>query len=254
MVELASFTKYYNKTLAVSDVSFVVPDSCVTGLVGLNGAGKTTILKAISAIHYGDTGSVFVNKINAEQFPKKIKSLCGFVTEQPALYPTYTVCEFLETVLKLKNGLYSGKEHLKKQELHERVFDLMNQFSICTVSSKKIKELSKGYRPRLSFAYAYSANPSVFLLDEPMSGLDPRQIIEMRLLIKKLSKNKTVIFSTHNMHEVEEVCSHVIVLHKGTVIASGTPEQICLHTQTTNFETAFMKLTATSSGDVSGEK
>jgi ABC-2 type transport system ATP-binding protein len=237
LIQLKSFTKYYNKVPAVIDVSFCVPDNGVTALVGLNGAGKTTILKAISAIHYADKGSVIVNGIDVVEFSEKVKDQCAFVTEQPRFYPTYTVCELLEIEIELKNHI------LSKKETYKRVRELVSQFSLQAVCSKKIKELSKGYRQRLSFACAFCGHPSVFLLDEPMTGLDPRQIIETRNLIKNLSKNKTVLFSTHNMHEVEEICTQAVILHQGTVVATGTPAEICLSTATKTFEDAFMKLT-----------
>ena len=238
MIELKSFTKSYNKVPAVSDVSFCVADNSITALVGLNGAGKTTILKAICAMHYADKGFVIVNGFDVAEFSEKVKEQCAFVTEQPRFYPNYTVCELLEIEIKLKSSIVS------KKEIFKRVGELLSQFSLQDVYFKKIKELSKGYRQRLSFACAFCGNPSVFLLDEPMSGLDPRQIIETRNLIKNLSKDKLVLFSTHNMHEVEEICSRAIILHKGKVVATGTPKEICSYTATKTFEDAFMKLTS----------
>ncbi|OJF77730.1 MAG: hypothetical protein BKP49_01770 [Treponema sp. CETP13] len=249
MIELKSFTKCYKNFAAVKNVSFIAPDNCVTALVGLNGAGKTTILKAISAMHYADIGSVLVNGIEVSESPIKVKRMCSFVTEQPHLYDNYTVSELLETEIKLDDTIPLSAIRAKKS-IENRVFKILKKFSLTTVSGKKTKELSKGFKQRLSFACAFCSDPSVFLLDEPMSGLDPQQIIEMRKLIKDLSKNKTVLFSTHNMHEVEEICSLAIILKEGEVVKIGAPSKICLETKSKTFEEAFMKLTVESHNEI----
>ncbi|HZK19202.1 MAG TPA: ABC transporter ATP-binding protein, partial [Treponemataceae bacterium] len=158
MIQLKSCTKSYNKTIAVDDVSFTAPANNITGLVGLNGAGKTTILKAIAGIHYADSGTIHVNGIDVLEFPQKTKKICGFISEQAFFNPNYKVYELLETEITLRKSTVTKKEILKT------VKKLLLQFSLTTVYKKKIKELSKGYRQRLSFARALCSNPLVLLL------------------------------------------------------------------------------------------
>ncbi len=237
MIELKSFTKNYGKIKAVDNVSFTAPQKQVTGLVGLNGAGKTTILKAIAGIHFPDSGSILVNGISVEDNPVIVKSQVGFVSEQPNFIPDFRVLEFLKSELEIR------RPELSKKEVDEELEKLVESTWIGDVLTKKIKELSKGYRQRLSFARALAGNPSVILLDEPASGLDPRQIVEMRNLVLSLATEKTILISTHILQEIDALCNTIAVIHKGTLKAFGTEKAICDFSGEKNMEAAFLRLT-----------
>jgi ABC-2 type transport system ATP-binding protein len=237
VIELKSFTKNYGKIKAVDNISFIASQKQVTGLVGLNGAGKTTILKAIAGIHFPDFGSVLVNGISVESNPVEIKSQVGFVAEQPNFIPDFMVVEFLKSELEIR------RPELSKKEVDEELEKLVEATWLGDVLSKKIKELSKGYRQRLSFARALAGNPSVILLDEPASGLDPRQIVEMRNLVLSLATEKTILISTHILQEIDALCNNIAVIHKGTLKAFGTEKEICDFSGEKNMEDAFLCLT-----------
>ncbi|MFI3258400.1 MAG: ABC transporter ATP-binding protein [Spirochaetales bacterium] len=244
MIELQSFTKSYGNTVAAEDVSFIAPSCCVTALAGLNGAGKTTVLKAVCSMHYADSGSVRVNGIDAHDFPIKNKSQIGFVSEQSNFHGEYTVFEFLLCEVAVILSAVA-----KKQRLQE-VFSVTELCSLQEVVFKRIKTLSKGYRQRLSLARCLLGNPSVLVLDEPTSGLDPRQIVEMRNLIENLAVSKTVLISTHLMQEMQALCSHIAVMHKGRLEFFGSEKDLCIKTAQPDLETAFLKLTETAESGV----
>ncbi len=237
MIQLQNFTKSYGTFIAVENVSFIAPSNSITAIAGLNGAGKTTILKAICSVHYADSGSVFVNGFDAMHDSIQNKAQIGFVTEHPIFYDDFTVIEFLE---------FDAKILLNK--LHENFFsevidNAIVKTSIQDVLHKKIKTLSKGYRQRLALARALLTDTKVLILDEPTSGLDPRQIVQIRTLIEDLGKEKTILLSTHIMQEIEALCSAIAIIHEGRLISFGSEKDICRKTGEKNIENSFLKLT-----------
>lgn len=243
MIELAHFSKNYGSSTAVSDVSFTAKDSKITGLLGANGAGKTTILKAICAIHYATSGSVLVDNINVEDEPLKVKSITGYVSENPRFYENFTVIDFLKFIADVRFCNLSKPE--KNAAIKERTSYAIETCALNDVLSKKIAALSKGYRQRLAFAAAIMHEPKILVLDEPVSGLDPVQIQEMRALIKSMSKDKTILLSTHLMQEVSALCDEVVILTKGRLAASGTPDEILQKSGKSNLEDAFLYFSKT---------
>ena len=241
MIEVDSFTKIYGMKKsggkAVDGVSFVARPGVITGLLGPNGAGKTTILKAICALHYPTEGAVRVMGRDVESFPVEVRSLVGYVSEQPALIGSLTTKEFLHYAGELR---FAGRAGAVVADAVERVVE---ECQLQEVFHKPISHLSKGYRQRLSFAQALLHNPPVLVLDEPVSGLDPAQIRQMRDMIKRLGSKKTILLSTHLMQEVEALCQQVHVISRGRLVASGSAQEIATTTGTKSFEDAFLKLT-----------
>ena len=244
MIELINFSKKYNKSAeyVVKDISLSAEKGKITGLLGLNGAGKTTIIKAICTRHYASEGIVNVSDkqgtfFSAEKNPEIVRSLIGYVPEVSDLPLQQTVLEFLDfsgTVHGLSNN--SKKDNLEK---------VISDCDLSNVLSKKIGSLSKGFKQRVSFAAALIHDPANLILDEPMCGLDPAQIIQFRKLIKKIAETKTVLISTHLMQEVEALCSCVYILSKGKIVISGSEQDIIQKTKSASIEDAFLKVTGT---------
>ncbi len=254
MIEVDSFTKIYGMkrtdSKAVDGVSFVARPGVITGLLGPNGAGKTTILKAICALHYPTQGAVRVMGRDVESFPVEVRSLVGYVSEQPALIGSLTAKDFLQYAGELRfagraSMLAAGVEGqaVSQESLSQAVERVVEECQLQEVLHKPISHLSKGYRQRLSFAQALLHNPPVLVLDEPVSGLDPAQIRQMRDMIKRLGREKTILLSTHLMQEVEALCQQVHIISRGRLVASGSAQEIAATTSTKSFEDAFLKLT-----------
>lgn len=235
MIELKNFSKEYDSFKAVSNLSYTFEKGTITGILGPNGAGKTTILKALTGRHFASEGKVIFSKtIDAAQAPEKIRNLTGFVEETASLPGEYTVKEYITFVAELHGCNQAAVENvIKKCSLEE-------------CKNKKINSLSKGYKERVNFAQALVYNPEILILDEPASGLDPQQIVNMRALVKDLSKDHTIILSTHLMQEVEALCEKVLIINHGKLLAQGTKDEIVKNTVTKNLEEAFFKLTSSS--------
>lgn len=248
MIQVEDFTKRYGNHTAVCSVTFAAESGHVTGLLGTNGAGKTTILKAVCGIHYATTGRVLVQGLDVAQNPIQAKELVGYVSENPSLIDGFSVKNFLIYAAKIRIASI-GQNNLSG-DINEVVDRVCNQCSLEGVMSKKINELSKGFRQRLSFAQALLHNPPVLVLDEPVSGLDPAQIHHIRSLIRQLAKQKTILLSTHLMQEVEALCDTVHVLSKGKLVASGSIEDITKQTGLSSFEDAFLCLSGKNMGDM----
>ncbi len=208
-VKVDRVTKIYGSQRVLDDVSFQVEKGQITGLLGPNGAGKTTLMRIITCFIPPTEGRVLVNGINTMENPVAVRKMLGYLPENNPLYPDMYIREYLEFIA----GLY--KVSLPKK-LIEEIIDLTG---LDPEISKTIGKLSKGFRQRVGLAQALIPDPEVLILDEPTSGLDPNQIIEIREVIKKASANKTIIFSTHIMQEVEALCQRVIIINKGKIVA-----------------------------------
>ena len=263
MIQLTNFTKSYSSKspFTVSDINMTCEKGYITGILGLNGAGKTTILKAITARHFATSGSVLVEGIEAGENAEQVRNLTGFVEEEPKLPGEYTVEEYLSQVFSLhqEKESHTDSEFLRNSNSKmilrskiESVWQYENSLSISDLLPKKIKTLSKGQRQRVNFAQALIYNPSVLVLDEPASGLDPAQIINMRSLVKSLKADHTILLSTHLMQEVDSLCDKVYILHEGKIAASGRPDEIASQFKCKNLEEAFFKITSAS--DIVGEQ
>lgn len=241
MIELVNFSKSYKSAFskektAVENISFTGKQNSITGLLGPNGAGKTTIIKAICSIHYATSGNVFLydksgNKFDTASQAESSKRLIGYVSENPNLYRHLSVIEYL----KLTASLWNCDDSCIKK--------VIKDFSLEDVLTQKISTLSKGYSQRVSFASSLIHEPEILILDEPSSGLDPNQIIETRKIIKKLSKTKTILFSTHIMSEAENLCDDVVILQNGKLITQGSVEEIKKKSKAKNLEDAYINLT-----------
>ncbi|WP_294429983.1 ABC transporter ATP-binding protein [uncultured Treponema sp.] len=232
MIEIKSFSKKYSSHasgVAVKDFSMTCRKGEITGILGLNGAGKTTVLKAICGRHFATSGEILVDGVNVSENPEKVRNLTGFVAEVPQFPEEFTVSEYLLMCAQL-HGI-------------KKIPSLKN-LSLEELLPKKIRTLSKGQRERVNFAQALIYEPSVLVLDEPASGLDPAQIINMRNLIKSLKNDHTIILSTHLMQEVESLCDFVYIIHNGRLAASGTKEDIASSFCCKNLEEAFFKITS----------
>lgn len=218
MIEVKNLTKVYGNHTAVEDLSFTVEDGRIYGLLGPNGAGKTTTMNIMTGCLGATSGVVLVDGLDIFDEPEKIKRKVGYLPELPPLYPDMTPLEFLEFVAKARG--VNGKERA------EQIEKVMEITGIEEMQNRLIKNLSKGYRQRVGIAQALLGNPEVVILDEPTVGLDPKQIIEIRDLIKSLGKDHTVILSSHILGEVQAVCDHILIISHGKLVASGTPDEL----------------------------
>jgi ABC-2 type transport system ATP-binding protein len=223
MIEVENLTKRYGPTLAVSDVSFQVQKGEILGFLGPNGAGKTTTMRIITGFLSPTAGRVRVAGIDVAQSPIEAKRRLGYLPENPPVYTDMTVDEYLAFVGRIK-GVPRG-------DLKKRVSEVSEKCAIADVQHRQIGRLSKGYRQRVGLAQALIHNPDVLILDEPTAGLDPKQIIETRELIKGLAGQHTVILSTHILPEVSKTCQRVVVISKGTVVAMGAPDELTARLQ-----------------------
>ena len=219
-IEVHNISKLYGTQKALDSVSFKVNSGEVIGFLGPNGAGKSTLMKTLMGTIKPSEGSAYINGIDVTENPYAIKRITGYLPEHNPLYLEMYVKEFLQFI---------GKVH-KVDQLNKRVVDLIDQVGLGAESHKKIGMLSKGYRQRVGLAQALIHDPEVLILDEPTTGLDPNQIMEIRKLIVEVGKTKTVMLSTHIMQEVEAICSKVIILSKGKIVANEDQESLKLHT------------------------
>ena len=217
MIKIEDLVKRYGANYALDDISFTVNEGEIVGFLGPNGAGKTTTMNIITGYLSSTSGSVTVNGIDILEEPKKAKKLIGFLPEQPPLYLDMTVEEYLNFVYNLKGCTLNRYKHLS---------EICEVVKISDVFHRLIKNLSKGYRQRVGIAQALVGNPKIIIFDEPTVGLDPKQIIEIRNLIRTLGKDHTVILSTHILPEVQAVCDRIIIINNGKIIADQKTEEI----------------------------
>lgn len=218
MIEIQNLTKRYGQIKAVNNLNFTVEKGEVLGFLGPNGAGKSTTMNIITGYIPSTEGTVRVNGYDIMESPKEVKKLTGYLPEQPPVYMDMTVKDYLNFVADLK--LVDKK--LKRNQLS----DIMELVKIGDHRNRLIKNLSKGYKQRVGLAQALIGNPQVLVLDEPTVGLDPKQIIEIRKLIKALGKEHTIILSSHILPEVSAVCERVVIINNGEIAAIDTPDNL----------------------------
>ncbi|HAN76879.1 MAG TPA: gliding motility-associated ABC transporter ATP-binding subunit GldA [Bacteroidales bacterium] len=212
-ISVKSISKSYGKQLAVNQVSFEINKGEIVGFLGPNGAGKSTVMKMITGFLEPDSGEILVNGISAAENSLKIRELIGYLPENNPLYTDMYIKEYLE----FSAGLYPNFK-LKK----DTISDIIYRTGLEPEKTKKIGALSKGYRQRVGLAQALIHEPDVLILDEPTTGLDPNQIVEIRELIKNIGENRTVMLSTHIMQEVEAICNRILIINNGQIIADNT--------------------------------
>jgi len=218
MIEIQNLTKEYGKIKAVDNISFSVEKGEILGFLGPNGAGKSTTMNILTGYISSTSGTVKVAGHDILENPVEVKKRIGYLPEQPPLYLDMTVDEYLNFCAQLKSVPAKRWRSEKK--------DIMELVKISHVSHRLIKNLSKGYKQRVGLAQALIGTPDVLILDEPTVGLDPKQIIEIRKLIKALGKNHTIILSTHILPEVSAVCDRVVIINKGRIAAIDTPDNL----------------------------
>lgn len=218
MIEVKNLVKRYGNHAAVNDLSFTVETGKVVGFLGPNGAGKSTTMNMITGYIAPTEGEVLIDGIDIMDEPELAKKNIGYLPEIPPLYPDLKVREYLSFVAELKK--------VSKKDRDIEVHKIMSKTKTLDVSERLIKHLSKGYKQRVGLAGAMMGNPDILILDEPTVGLDPSQIIEMRELIRELSKNHTVLLSSHIMQEISAVCDEIIIINDGKMITKDTPENI----------------------------
>ena len=217
MIKIDHLVKNYGANCAVDDISFEIADGEIVGLLGPNGAGKSTMMNILTGYLSCSAGRVLVDDLNVLDEPLEVKRRIGYLPEQPPLYVDMTVEEYLIFVYNLKGCTLNRTKHL--EEICEIV-------KIKDVYKRVIRNLSKGYRQRVGIAQALIGNPPIIIFDEPTVGLDPKQIIEIRNLIRTLGKDHTVILSTHILQEVQAVCDRIIIINKGKLVADERTENI----------------------------
>lgn len=226
MIEVKNVTKKYGSFTAVDNISFDVKDGEVVGFLGPNGAGKSTTMNMITGFIEPTDGQIIINGNDISKKPKKAKKQIGYMPENVPLYYDLTVKEFVTYMAELK--------FVKRQEKKEQVEKVIKETGLESVQKKLIKNLSRGYKQRVSMAGALVGDPDVIILDEPTVGLDPKQITEIRNLIKELGKKHTVILSTHILPEVSQICERVVIINKGKIVAVDTPENLEKKTKENN--------------------
>ena len=218
MIEVTNLTKKYGDHIAVDHLSFRVEKGQIYGFLGPNGAGKSTTMNIITGYLAASEGTVTIDGKDVQKDPEEAKRSIGYLPELPPLYVDMTVREYLEFVAELKK--------VPKKERKQQIDEVMEMTQITDMQQRLIRNLSKGYRQRVGLAQAILGYPEVIILDEPTVGLDPKQIIEIRDLIRKLGENHTVILSSHILSEVSAVCDHIMIIAHGKLVASDSPENL----------------------------
>lgn len=212
MIEVKGIYKQYGKKTALDNVTFTVNDGEILGLLGRNGAGKTTAMNIITGYLSSDAGQVSIGSYDILEQPEKAKKCLGYLPEHPPVYPEMTVYKYLEFACKLMR--------VPKKQIPSHLDEILDRVTITNVKDRLIGNLSKGYQQRVGLAKALCGNPDTIILDEPTSGLDPKQIVEIRKTIKELGKTHTVILSSHILNEISDICTNVVILNRGKVVAA----------------------------------
>ncbi len=218
MIEVQHLTKQYGRVTAVDDISFRVERGEILGFLGPNGAGKTTTMRILTGFMPATEGRAIVAGFDVFDQPIEAKRRTGYLPETPPLYPDMTVREYLQFVARIK--------HVARADRRARIDAVMQKTRIDDMADRHCGKLSKGYRQRVGLAQALIHNPDVLILDEPTAGLDPKQIIETRQLVKELAGDHTIILSTHILPEVSQTCQRVVIINRGRVVAVDTPDNL----------------------------
>jgi len=218
VIEAKDLVKRYGPHTAVDHVSFKINQGEIVGFLGPNGAGKSTTMNILTGYLSSTEGTVTVDGMNILEQPLEVKKRIGYLPENPPLYPEMTVKEYLVFAGEIKK--------VPKEELNDRMEEVMQTVGISDVAGRLVKNLSKGYKQRVGLAQAMIGKPDILILDEPTAGLDPKQILEIRHLIKELGKEHTVILSSHILPEVSAVCKRVLIMNEGKIVADDTPENL----------------------------
>ena len=218
MIEVKNVTKKYGKVVAVDNISFNINEGEIVGLLGPNGAGKSTTMNMITGFIEQTQGEIIVDGYDMLKKPKKAKRQIGYMPEGVPLYTDLTVKEFVNYMAEIKQ--------VDRKTKKEKVEKIIEQTGLKDVEKKLVKNLSRGYKQRVSMAGALVGEPKILILDEPTVGLDPKQITEIRNLIKELGKTHTVIISSHILSEISQICNKVIIINKGKIVAIDTPENL----------------------------
>ncbi len=217
-ISVKNLTKTYGIQKAVDNISFQLKQGEILGFLGPNGAGKTTTMKAISCFIAPTAGEITVGGYSVRENPDKVKAMLGYLPESNPLYTDMCVIDYLKYVAEMQN--------VPKDKIRQRVAEMITVCGLEAEKHKVINELSKGYRQRVGLAQAMIHDPEVLILDEPTTGLDPNQIIEIRELIKRIGREKTVILSSHILAEVEATCDRILIINKGVIVADGTYDEL----------------------------
>jgi len=237
MIEVRNLTKRYGDITAVRDVSFTAQTGQILGFLGPNGAGKTTTMRIITGFLPATTGTVKVAGFDIFEQSHEVRKRIGYLPESPPLYADMTVTSYLRFVARIKG--------VAKRELPDAIDRALQVCGLADVSTRLLGHLSKGFRQRVGLAQALIHNPSVLVLDEPTIGLDPRQIIDIRTLIRELSRDRTVILSTHILPEVAQLCEKVVIINAGEIVVEDTLENL---TRELSLEQVFLRAVTKDTG------
>ena len=218
MIQVENVTKKYGSFIAVNNINFEIEEGEIVGFLGPNGAGKSTTMNMITGFIEPSSGRIIVDGYDISKKPKKAKKQIGYMPEGVPLYSDLTVKEFVTYMAEIKG--------VDRKEKKNKVQEVLEKTGLLDVQNKLTKNLSRGYKQRVSMAGALVGNPKVIILDEPTVGLDPKQVTEIRALIKELGKTHTVILSSHILSEVSQICNRVIIINKGQIVAIDTPENL----------------------------
>ena len=218
MIECRHITKRYGRTAAMEDLSFTAPRGEIVGLLGINGAGKTTTLNILTGYTPPTSGQVIIDGIDLEREPRACKRRIGYLPERPPLYDEMTVSAYLAFVCRLRE--------VERAAIPAHVAEILRVCGLEEVAGRRLGNLSRGYRQRAGIAQALCGSPPVLILDEPTVGLDPRQVAEIRELIRALGREHTILFSSHILSEVQQLCHRVLILHHGRLVHTGTLGQL----------------------------
>ena len=235
MIKVEELTKFYGDSCALDKVTFDVKQGEILGLLGPNGAGKTTTYRILSGYLKASSGTIKVKGYDINENIMEIKEMIGYLPESAPIYKDMIVYDYLEYIADIRG--------VKKDQKIARIEELADLCSLREVMHKTVDELSKGYRQRVGIAHALMGKPEILVLDEPTVGLDPNQIVEMRDIIKRIGKEKTIIYSTHILSEAELTCDRVVIINDGKVVADNTVQGLREETGLESFEEIFKKLT-----------
>lgn len=224
MIEVQSLTRYYGSRRAVDNVSFSIANNEVIGFLGLNGAGKSTTLKVLAGLLTPSRGTVHIDGVDVTEAPVSSRARVGYLPDEPPVYREMTVEAYLRFVGSLRG--------MSSSELDARLPEVLTKAQLVGMNGRVIGELSHGYRQRVGIAQAIVHRPRLVILDEPISGLDPVQIVEMRQVIRALGQESTVLLSSHNLPEISQTCDRILVLHNGRLVAQGTESQLAAQLKT----------------------